>query len=189
MESKIGKEQPNTWYNDVFKNSPHYHKSWDRCGAWTKIWVMTVDYLKQNNITNILDIGSGMGQLGQLCAHNGIQYKGIDFSEYAVSYSIQNKIKDEVFECVDANTYSFEDEVQAYTTHEFLEHIKGDLEIISKLKSGTPIVFSVPDSDGIQHTRFFLNEQDVYDRYSELILDLNVEKISQHHYIATGVIR
>lgn len=189
MESKIGKEQSNTWYNNVFKNATHYHKPWNQCGDWTKIWVMTVDYLKQNNITSILDIGSGMGQLGQLCALNEIQYKGIDFSEYAISYSLQNKIKNEVFECADANIYSFEDDVQAYTTHEFLEHIKGDLEIISKLKSGIPIVFSVPDSDGIQHTRFFINEQDVYDRYNGLITDLDVKKISHHHYIATGVIK
>ena len=51
MESKIGKEQPNTWYNNVFKTASHYHKSWDQCGDWTNIWVMTVDYLKQNMLT------------------------------------------------------------------------------------------------------------------------------------------
>lgn len=187
MESKIGKEQPNTWYNDVFRTAPHYHKPWNECGDWTLIWESTLDILLENNLTNILDIGSGMGQLGQLCTQNNIEYKGIDFSEYAIQYSIQNKVGHELFECVNANDYHYSDEVQAYTTHEFLEHVKDDLGILAKLKSNIPIIFSVPDSDGIQHTRFFTDVDDVYNRYSPLIQNLDVKKISNHHYLAVGV--
>lgn len=188
MESKIGRELPSSWYNDVFSKATHYHKSWDQCGAWTRIWEMTVEYLNKSNINNILDIGSGMGQMGQLCSINNIKYKGIDFSEYAIQYSKNNKLGNEEFECIDANNYHYNDDVQAYTTHEFLEHIKDDLGIISKLKSGKPIIFSVPDSDGVQHTRFFINEQEVIDRYCSLIDELVVKKISNHHYIAYGII-
>lgn len=189
MESKIGKEQPSEWYNNVFSNAPHYHKPWNECGDWTLIWELTLNFLQKNNIKNILDIGSGMGQLGQLLTQNGIKYKGIDFSQYAVDYSIENRVGEEEFICVDANEYNFEDAVEAYTTHEFLEHIKDDLGIISKLKSGTPIVFSVPDSDGIQHTRYFINTEDVINRYSPLISNLEANKISNHHYLATGIIK
>lgn len=31
MESKIGKEQPNIWYDEVFKTSSSYHKPWNQC--------------------------------------------------------------------------------------------------------------------------------------------------------------
>lgn len=189
MESKLGKEQPREWYNDVFSKSPHYHKPWDECGDWTLIWKLTLQILLENNIKSVLDIGSGMGQLGQLLTQNNIKYKGIDFSSYAVNYSIKNRVGEEEFICVDANKYDFDDHVEAYTTHEFLEHIQDDLTILSKLKSGTPIIFSVPDSDGIQHTRFFIDVKDVYDRYSSLINNLDIKKISNHHYLAVGIVK
>ena len=185
----MGKEQNSDYYNIIFENAPYYHKDWESMGFWSIIWQKSLPILKENQVNSILDIGSGMGQFGQACSQNNIKYKGIDFSEYAVLYSKKNKIKDEEFECIDVFKYDFKDNVDCYVSHEFLEHIEKDTEVIQKLPSGKLFIFSVPDFDDPGHVRWFLNIDEVYNRYSPYINNLQVSKITERHYLGFGFIK
>ena len=186
----MGKEQNNKYYNEVFKNASYYHKPWNEMAHWTVIWEKSLPLLIEKNISSILDIGSGMGQFGQLAQQNNIQYKGIDFSEYAVEYSNQNKVGNEIFECVDAFQYHYSDKVDCYTSHEFLEHIEGDTTILSKLKSNTFIIFSVPSFDDPGHVRWFDSVNSIIERYSPHIKDLQVQPVTDRiHYLGWGYVK
>ena len=184
----MGQEEDNNYYNKVFKNSIVYHQPWDKVNPSYKIlWEKSIDLLHQNNVKNILDIGSGMGHMGDLAHKHNIKYKGIDFSEYAIQYS-QDKAKgSQIYECVDALKYHYNDEVGGYTSHEFLEHIEGDLQVLSNLKSNKFILFSVPNFDYPGHVRWFLSEEEVVSRYSPYIKNLQVKKLTPQHYLGWGI--
>lgn len=188
----MGKEQNNEYYNRVFSNAPIYHSDFNKMKGhgqnWAKIWESSLPILENNSIKSILDIGSGMGQFGQLCQTNNINYKGIDFSEYAVNYSKSNKVGEEIFECVNAFEYGYDDDVDCYTSHEFLEHIEGDTEILSKLKPNKVIIFSVPSFDDAGHVRMFKDEKSIIDRYSLYISNLQVKRITPAiHFLGWGI--
>jgi SAM-dependent methyltransferase len=185
----MGKEQDSNYYNVVFENAPYYHKSWEDMGLWSVIWQKSLPILKEYQVKSILDIGSGMGQFGQACVQNDIKYKGIDFSEYAVFYSKKNKIKDEEFECVDVFKYDFKDEVDCFVSHEFLEHIEKDLEVIQKLPPNKLFIFSVPDFDDPGHVRWFNTIEHVVERYNPFLNNLQVNKITDRHYLGFGLTR
>ena len=186
----MGKEQNNEYYNEVFKASNIYHNNWSEMDAWTVIWEKSLPILIDNEVKSILDIGSGMGQFGQLCSQNNIQYKGIDFSEYAIHHSIKNKDRLELFVCVDAFQYSYGDKVDCYTSHEFLEHIEEDIKILSKLQSDKLIIFSVPSFDDPGHVRCFKSTEEIIERYSPYIKNLQVQQITNRvHYLGWGYTR
>lgn len=181
----MGKERDNLYYNLFFERANYYHKNWDNMGNWSTIWKRTMEIIKSENVHNILDIGSGMGQFGQLCQLNNLKYKGIDFSKYAIEYS-QKNAHNVTYECVDAYNYHYRDEVDCYTTHEFLEHVEYDTSIISKLKPNKLIIFSVPNFDDPAHVRCFRTIDKVIERYSPYIKDLKVEKVTRVHYLGWG---
>ena len=184
----MGKEQNSFYYDTMFSKSQHYKKKWNEMNNWTIIWEKTIPIILQNNIKSILDIGSGMGQFGQLCSLNGISYKGIDFSKYAVDYSHKHSLGSEIFECVDAYNYHYKDEVDCYITHEFLEHVEFDTQILSKLKPNKLIIFSVPSFNDPGHVRLFKTTGDVIMRYSPYIDNLKVEVVTKAvHYLGWGI--
>ena len=184
----MGKEQDSLYYDRVFEGVSYYHKPWNEMNSWTIIWEQSLPLLIKNKITSILDIGSGMGQFGQLAQINNIKYKGIDFSEYAIEYSKKNKVGNEIFEQTDALKYDYgKDDVDCYVTHEFLEHINEDTKILSKLKSNKLIIFSVPSFNDPGHVRWFNSIDSIKDRYSPYIKNLEVKAVTkQIHYLGWG---
>jgi len=184
----MGKEQDSFYYDSLFNKATYYHKNWNEMGNWTVIWEKSLPIIQQHNVKSVLDIGSGMGQFGQLCQQNGISYKGIDFSKYAVDYSIKSSIGNEIFECVDAINYHYSDDVDCYVTHEFLEHIEFDTHILSRLKPNKLIVFSVPSFDDPGHVRYFKSIDEIKMRYSHYIDNLEVVPVTQAiHYLGWGI--
>ena len=184
----MGKEQNSFYYDTLYNKATHYHKKWNEMGNWTIIWEKSLPIIKENNVKSILDIGSGMGQFGELCQNNNISYKGIDFSKYAIDYSNKNSTGNQIFECVDAYDYHYKDDVDCYVTHEFLEHIEFDTNILSKLKPNKLIIFSVPSFNDPGHVRHFKNIDEIKLRYSPYIDDLRVEAITKAiHYLGCGI--
>jgi len=183
----MGTELNNIYYNKRFKNSKQYHEPWDNVHPYYQIlWKKSVDLLLQNNIKSILDIGSGMGQMGDLSYQHKIKYKGIDFSEYAIQFSQSKAKKNQIYECTNALEYHYNDKVEGYTSHEFLEHIENDLLILNKLKPNKFILFTVPNHDSAGHVRWFLSEEEIINRYFSCIKNLQVEKITPNHYLGWG---
>lgn len=186
----MGKQEDNRYYDKVFAESEHYHKSWEDVSSYYKtLWQRTIKLLQENNINSVLDIGCGMGQMAELTSLNNIKYKGIDFSEYAINHCKEKNLEDHVFECVNALEYEYSDDVEGYITHEFLEHIEGDLFVLAKLKKHTPIIFTVPDFDCPGHVRWFPTIEDVVDRYSFCINGLEVSKVTPRHYLGSGYVK
>lgn len=183
----MGEEQNNEYYNKVFKDSNRYHQSWDKVHPSYKIlWEKSIDLLTQNNIKNVLDIGCGMGQMSELTHIHNIQYKGIDFSEYAIEFCKSKNYPNQIFEVADALKYKYNDEIEGYVTHEFLEHIKDDLQVLNNLKPHKFILLSVPNFDSQGHVRWFTDVKNVQDRYSPYIKNFTVEKVTPHHYLGWG---
>jgi 2-polyprenyl-3-methyl-5-hydroxy-6-metoxy-1,4-benzoquinol methylase len=52
---------------------------------------------------------------------------------------------------------------------EVLEHLNNDVEILTKIKSKSKVIFSVPNFDSESHVRFFLSKEEIYYRYQEYI--------------------
>jgi len=183
----MGKEQNNEYYNKVFEASKVYHQPWDEVDpSYKTLWSDSVKLLQKNNINNILDIGCGMGQMSELAYTHNIQYKGIDFSEYAIKFCKNKNHPNQIFEVADALKYKYDDEVEGYVTHEFLEHIEGDLQILSNLKPNKFIVLSVPDFDYEGHVRWFGTLKEVQTRYSPYIKDFTINKVTPRHYLGWG---
>lgn len=190
----MGKEQNSEYYNRVFSKSDMYHSSFDKMYGhgknWAKIWESSLPILIENNVKSILDIGSGMGQFGQLTQQLDIQYKGIDFSEYAINHSINHKVGGEEYECVNALTYHYNDVVDCYISHEFLEHVEKDIEILQKLTTGKLIIFSIPSFDDPGHVRVYPNEEYIINRYSDTVSDIQIKRITPAiHFLCWGIIK
>lgn len=111
-------------------------------------------------------------------------YIGFDISEIGIDLAkkrIQNstflKSKDYSQQKIDSILYvgnaldpnNYLQEYNAVVCLEVLEHIEEDLEIIKNIKSGTDIIFSVPNFNQESHVRFFKNINSIKERYNNLL--------------------
>ena len=161
----MGTEKKSKFYDKIYASSKVYLKKWDEIPMYHEIWRTSIEVLKENNKNSLLDIGCGCGHFGEACKKFNLNYKGIDFSKVAIS-KCKEKLPEFEFECVNVFDYHYEDEVDAYVSHEFLEHVEEDLSVIKQLSSGKLFIFSVPNFDATNHVRWFTSEEEVKDRYS-----------------------
>ena len=161
----MGTEKNSEFYDDIYASSKVYSKKWDEIPMYDIAWGTSIDILQENNKNSLLDIGCGCGHFGEACKKFNLDYKGIDFSKVAIS-KCKEKLPEFEFECVNVFDYHYEDEVDAYVSHEFLEHVEEDLSVIKQLSSGKLFIFSVPNFDTTNHVRWFTSEEEVKDRYS-----------------------
>ena len=114
---------------------------------------------------SVLEIGCGVGVLGNQILGAGIKYRGFDFSDVAVK-----KACDGAFlpfyeaDAYDPETY-FPRDFDTVVAIEVLEHLD-DLRVLKLLPEGVTIIFSVPDFTYNTHVRFFESEFDVRERYA-----------------------
>lgn len=176
-------------YNDLNnhlkeKNSDFYNKAYES-GGWNEtyfkhysethyyeIWLKALEIIKAIDKPNIVDIGCGPGQFAKLLFDNGIEeYRGIDFSQEAIKYAkIRNDKNRNLFNIDNAYTTTlFNEKYNTVIIFEVLEHVDGDLKILSRIREGSTILFSVPNfySDG--HVRWFNSKQEIIERYKEYV--------------------
>ena len=60
---------------------------------------------------------------------------------------------------------------------EFLEHVYEDLSVISKIKSGTYVIATVPNFPYVSHVRHFFDTEEVAARYKSFFDEFNVVEI------------
>jgi len=187
----MGKEQDSNYYNSLYANSSKYRKSWNQISPRKKLWSAAASFVKT---PGVVDLGSGAGQFAEcLFETTGIQYyKGLDFSEKAVRMSRERLVDKRIdeylgsgddkrweFNVVDLNAlagfhsqafFRFGDaDVWTFTILEVLEHVEKDLEILSLVPEGSPVVISVPSFDDEAHCRHFTSKESVVFRYSPYI--------------------
>jgi len=132
--------------------------------------------LKSRGSGEVLEVGCGTGGLAHMLAEEGlVRYRGFDFSAVAVERARARVGRDDLFFVGDARKpESYAGQFDTIVCTEVLEHIDVDLEVVGSWAGGTAYVCSVPNFDADNHVRFFRSEEEVRQRYGEL---LDIEKI------------
>lgn len=180
----MGKERTVKFYDDIFKTSKLY--SLEASGydcRYTEMYNEVISNLTKDD--KILELGCGTGQLAEMIIKGGFKYvQGVDFSDEAIKIAKQ-RIQADFFLC-DLNLYRFYIDYDTVIATEVFEHITTDLEIISRLKKGTKVIFSVPNYNNAAHVRFFETSEAVSERYGSLFEDYKVATIGRI-YVFKGI--
>jgi 2-polyprenyl-3-methyl-5-hydroxy-6-metoxy-1,4-benzoquinol methylase len=165
------------YYNKVYAGSTEYRKE-PTDSRYHHIWADIVKML--NNTDKIIEIGCGSGQLAKLLMMNGKNYQyGFDYSTEAVKIALElNPDKKDIFSVADiyALMKGDLDDADVIICTEVLEHLDDDQYVFWLLKSGTRVIFSVPDFAHKTHRRVFKSVEQIRDWYS----DINIVKAITH---------
>ncbi|MFC1828182.1 class I SAM-dependent methyltransferase [Thermodesulfobacteriota bacterium] len=180
------------WY-DTFASHKAYRVHYTE-SEYYFLWSVIVDRILRDNISSVLDIGCGSGQLAELLRDKGIkEYHGIDFSPKLIELAKQRGLKfnftiADIFQTdiLEKSTYD------AVIATEFFEHIDEDIEIISKIRHGTRCYASVPNFAYPSHLRYFRNSTQVHKRYSIFFRKFQVDPFRANeqgktYYLFSGI--
>ncbi|MYL49173.1 glycosyltransferase [Halobacillus litoralis] len=161
------------WNKTYFKHYSEIH--------YYEVWKKALAIINDIKKPTIIDIGCGPGQFANLLLDNDVhRYLGFDFSEEAIAIAKEvNSNYKELF-TVD-NAYTSRVLSGNYNTvvlFEVLEHINDDLKIISKVKSNSNVLLSVPNFYSESHVRWFSSEMEVRERYENLIEIKEIQSFS-----------
>ncbi|MDQ7733395.1 class I SAM-dependent methyltransferase [Halomonas sp. SpR1] len=167
------------FYDAVYENSDKYASSSDN-SIYVPAWNAVLQYFQDNEFLSVVDIGCGPGQFAEFAIKRlpSLNYTGFDYSSVAISQA-KNRTKGAEF--IEGNAFSSplltENAADVYILLEVLEHIEKDLDLLGSMPSRASVVFSVPNFDSFGHVRFFLDENEVYDRYNHLFSSLEVKGV------------
>jgi len=153
------------YYDDVFERQEAY-----RCppeeSHYYPLWLAVLSLIKDP--VRILDVGCGPGQFAALCAGEGHEYVGLDWSQVAIEIGREGPGEFHLVDLQQDRTH-FKDDYDVATFIEFLEHVPDDLEILADVPQGRTVILTVPDYPGAEHFRFFSDLDQVTHRYQSLI--------------------
>lgn len=170
-----------SYYDNVYMTSTKYMSDPKDIPIYYVSWKFARDYIVENKIKLVIDIGCGPGHLAQVLSDLDIKYVGIDFSSVAISQA-NERLKDittkKPFEFINMNAigYDYTKHMIGYnkkdiliTSFEFLEHVEKDLEVIASIPKGIMCCMSVPSYDSMGHVRYFENDTIVSRRYGKYL--------------------
>lgn len=177
----MGKEQNSSYYDGVFATSQNYAKAPEQTIHYP-IWKEALNRVEKIQPKYIIDLGCGPGHFEELLVKNKKlkieKCIGYDFSQVALNQCSQKIPNPNYhFQLADLTKYDFLSDITKFNidltntlfvSYEFLEHIKDDLLILSRLPTGSILLFSVPSYDARGHVRYFHSKEEVYQRYSPL---------------------
>ena len=169
------------------KSADEYNAHWKRKPRHRKgqhVYVSAaIDLCKEfyPNPTNVLEIGAGTGAPAKRFIDN-LSPNSYTLNEFSNSIfemtpylkdikNCETHIHNANFQTITKEQLSKYDLIVAL---EILEHINGDIEFLSKLKSGTWVILSVPAFQAVMHVRAFQISQDILNRYGSI---LDIKKI------------
>lgn len=180
FEQQYDERSPD-WYDKSFTTTNHWKYHYTK-SPYYFLWTVIVDRLKSNLGSNILEIGSGSGQMASFLRDKGFKtYKGIDFSRKGVEYS-RRACKEFSFYTEDVFTSSllYQSDYEIVLCLEFLEHVRNDTSLLQNIRSGVRFIGTVPNFPFASHVRYFRNEQEVYSRYSKFFTNFTVDYYPQN---------
>ena len=123
--------------------------------------------------SKVVELGCGYGKFADVLHTKKTlrSYVGIDWDRDAVRCARQDN-QDLTFVEADITRLNYND-VSTYVTLEVLEHLHGDIELLSKLPRGSRVLLSVPSFDSSDHVRFFPSEHEALKRYNQ-VLDIDL---------------
>lgn len=170
-------------YNELYVRGgagKSYHKHYKESFYYPS-WKYAMKYLLLlDRNTEIFEIACGVGQFANFLFDTGFKnYKGFDFAAEGVKIAKESnpEHQDKFFVADAFETPEVAEKHDLVICFEMLEHINKDLELLSRIPSGTKLLLSVPNFDDPNHVRYFLSEQEVYDRYSKVV---NIFDISRY---------
>jgi len=162
----MNRERPASFYDDYYKRvSPMDNL------VMKPIIKYVADELKKRKVKTVLDIGCGDGAMLEECDKIGIAGFGFDFSPEAIKACRKYRGLSRVW-VADATKADYcVLKCDAYLCLEVLEHIENDIGVITRLRSQSLFIFSVPSwaSKGSSHVRCFGNDNQIRVRYGGLI--------------------
>lgn len=167
------------FYDIIYEGSDKYASKSDD-SVYVPVWRKVLDFFQDNNVLNVVDIGCGPGQFAEYAIKRlpALCYTGFDYSSVAIS---QAKKRTKGVEFIEGNAFSSplltDNAADVYILLEVLEHIEKDLDLLGSMPSRASVVFSVPNFDSFGHVRFFLDEEEVFDRYTHLFSYLEVKGV------------
>lgn len=164
------------WYDKIYESSEQYNIHYSQ-SRYYFMWTVIVDRILKSKLDNIVDIGCGPGQFASLLLDKNIKnYFGIDFSTKSIDLAKEtcpsyHFIAADIFktDILETNDYD------CIVALEILEHIKGDKDLIRKIKKGSKFFGSVPNFAHDAHVRFFSDENAVEQRYGEFFKSLRID--------------
>jgi len=169
-------EKDSSWYDNSFEKYDHWKLHYS-LSQYYFLWTVILDRIVRAEVDSILEIGCGPGQLACLIRDKGVKlYHGFDFSSKRIAqakkacgeftFSQEDAFKTDLF-----TTYDY----SAVICTEFLEHVEGDIELLSRIKSGAKFYGTVPNFPYESHVRHFKKESDVFARYQQCFQDLRID--------------
>lgn len=170
------------FYDQVYKEEKAVH--YKRCKHYP-LWKQSITYLKEIDklyFPKILEIGCGSGQFAHFLEDEGYEdYKGFDYSEEGINKALKT-CKQEFYVGDATCLKNYVGEFNTVLAIEVLEHFEDDLKILSYLKPGTNIIFSVPSFSCEGHYRHFGGTTEIANYYFDLI---NIKQMQPFRILGT----
>jgi SAM-dependent methyltransferase len=169
-------EAPPEWYDESFESADHWRDHYS-ASPWYYIWTVIVDRLQMTDTPYVLEIGCGPGQLAWFIRDRGFtDYVGFDFSVKRIEWA-RATVPELRFEIADVYTTDLLESVPYNTVicTEFLEHVKGDVEVLRRVRAGARVLGTVPNFGGGSHVRCFRDADEVAERYGQCFTQLRVD--------------
>lgn len=190
---EYGKEQPAEYYDQKFDFSDHWKLHYTK-SHYYPLWTVVADRLTRMQVRRILDIGCGPGQVACLLRDRGFTgYTGLDFSTNRIEAARQCCPGFEFLQADIFKTDALENRpYDCLLTMEFLEHIERDLEVLSRVRTGTFVLATVPNFPAAGHVRFFKDAAEVQQRYAPLfdsleVYDIVADETGRRHFVLEGL--
>ena len=169
----MGTEQNSHFYDNIYHkggSKGKYFKDAVDIKQYYPIWHKAYEYIKENKIFNVIDLGCGPGHFSTLL-NDDIIYTGYDFSKVAIQHSLKRNLDRKNLSFIVKDLKNFKPDIKDkfYTSFEFFEHVSFDKDLLTSLNSGDTILFSVPNTDSKGHVRYFTNPRAVVDRYGDIL--------------------
>ena len=137
---------------------------------WLPVYKAALDFMPKDKQIGIIDLGCGAGRFAELLWQKGYEnYFGVDFSKELIKIA-KKSVPDYRFLTEDVfNVASMFNQFDVLVFLEILEHIMGDLEILSMVPPDKTVIMSVPNYMSKTHVRAFNNVEEVVKRYGHLL--------------------
>lgn len=167
---KLRSEAPSHKYDSVYVAGGAYDRPY-RKSSYYPLYRATLAEVQRLGGSRILEVGCGNGSFAQmLFEHTSFNYIGFDFNEQATQMArLRTSHPDDFFVGDALQEDSYHHDYDTIVCSEVLEHVEDDRLVISRWRTGTRCVCSVPNFDYDTHVRYFLSEEEIRSRYDGLI--------------------
>lgn len=155
-------------YDGIYERKEYYQCHYSKA-PYFKVWSKVASYIKDTDV--VVELGCGTGQLLEMLLDKGIaQYTGYDFSQVGVELA-KSKITKPIAEVYWQDLYEMNSlpTASVYIAVEVLEHLVEDIQVLKLIPKGKQVIITVPNYLGGSHVRKFDTEEEVKDRYKDII--------------------